>query len=106
MSSMSTQLPNGKKGILMDKGHYELLSSFILQTIEKNKALKLTGLLERIPGNFYGIIKNDIPWYILQVKLDLEARQLIKMEVLPHKKRTSFIKLTRHGRKLARQNAR
>ncbi|GJQ61362.1 MAG: hypothetical protein SCALA702_04150 [Melioribacteraceae bacterium] len=81
--------PQGKKGvnILLDK--YTFIKQFILEKISEHGEItfeKLTDLaIDELTSNFGG----KVVWYMVTVKLDLEARNIIERipKTSPHKLR-------------------
>lgn len=70
--------PQGKKGVNMLKRKYDQIKTFILTTIEAHDEIsfeRLTDLaVEKLTHHFDG----KVVWYMVTVKLDLEARELIE----------------------------
>ncbi len=70
--------PTGKQGTNIDRTKYEAMKQAILTTLQEHEDLtfrQLQGFVEnKLNGNFDG----SIGWYYTTVKLDLEARGLIK----------------------------
>lgn len=81
--------PQGKKGVNISREKYDTIRSFILRTIKKHKQItyqKLNNLAEeKLTDSFDG----SVPWYIVSVKLDLEARKIIERipKTSPHELR-------------------
>ncbi len=73
-------------GVYISKSHYDLLSGFILSTLEEKEDVALPQLLEEAARQFYDFSPGDLPWHFLRVKYDLEAKGLIatKIERQPH----------------------
>lgn len=71
-------LPNRRKGILMFKNDYELISAFILDTINQEKEISLDELIEKAKVFLSGKIKGDLGWCLLLVKQELESRKIIR----------------------------
>lgn len=73
--------PAGKKAISMDQGKYETLKEMLLNHLKISGEATHKEILEFINENFR---KNKIPfegsveWHMEWVKLDLEARKLIR----------------------------
>lgn len=91
--------PEGKKGIQIVKREYSLLSVFILDAALKSTELVMADLLAMAEAAMAEVLQNEIAWNTLQVKLDLEARQYIRVVPASHNKRIQYIKITREGRK-------
>jgi hypothetical protein len=100
---MQTFRPDGKKGIWIRKRTYEQLSSFILEAVERDTEITMNALLNKEHPGFPGIEDKDVAWHILQVKLDLEARGLLKVYIPIHRKRLFHLKLTRLGARQVRE---
>lgn len=94
---IQTLRPDGLKGELLIKSQYEAWSLFILSALGTEEDLTLNDLLEKAHQKVSGATGNEIGWYVLQVKRDLEARGLIMVTAAPAQKHTFFIKLTRRG---------
>ena len=81
--------PQGKKGVNILKSKYDLIKSFILETIKEKEQISyedLTDLaIEKLSDTFDG----KIVWYIVTIKLDLEARGIIErvLKTSPHELR-------------------
>jgi hypothetical protein len=96
---IETLRPDGKKGVVMTEAHYKMLSSYILAALDTEEPFTLSRLLEKVLEDFTETIDSDINWYVLQVKLDLEARGFIRTITPAYKKRLFLLKLTRQGQK-------
>jgi hypothetical protein len=84
--------PAGKRGVYIPKKEYDLISDFILAVLE-TKEMTLKDLIELGHIQLAHKTGKDISWYILVVKLDLEARGLIAPVVKPGPHRSQFLKL-------------
>ena len=96
-----TVRPDGRRGTVMTNRIYDMLSSFILTLLDSGDDQTLNDILEKAQQSLSDSIEN-VAWYTLQVKLDLEARGLIKVVSPVYQKRLFFIKLTRQGSKKLR----
>lgn len=97
---ISTLREDGRPGESMPKVEYQAWSHFILTTLAIDEELTLTDLLERaqIKAAESGSTNSMTSWYVLQVKRDLEARQLIRVVPSSIRKHTFLLKLTWQGR--------
>jgi len=70
--------PQGKKGVNLLKRRYDIIKDFIIDTIEKNGEISFSKLndlaVEKLTKSFDG----KVIWYMVTVKLDLEARGIIE----------------------------
>ena len=74
-----TQHPEqGKQGVNIDQGKYELLREEILAVIGTYGEITFTELVEVVSERLAGKFDGSISWYVTTVKLDLEARGLIE----------------------------
>jgi hypothetical protein len=100
---IETLRPDGKKGVAMTEAHYKMLSTYILSALDTEEPFTLNRLLEKVLEDFTDSIDSDLSWYVLQVKLDLEARGYIRTITPAYKKRLFLLKLTRQGQKQLQQ---
>jgi len=72
--------PEGKAGVHVDRNKYLAMRAAILRALRTSRGMTHTELLiaarRRLPRGF----KGSIPWYHETVKLDLEARGLIRRQ--------------------------
>jgi hypothetical protein len=84
-----TKHPKGKDGVNILKRRYDVIKEFILETIKEYGEITYNSLsdlaVEKLNENFEG----KVVWYIVTVKLDLEARNMIERipKTSPHKLR-------------------
>jgi hypothetical protein len=73
-----TKHPKGKDGVNILKRRYDVIKEFILETIKEYGEITYNSLsdlaVEKLNENFEG----KVVWYIVTVKLDLEARNMIE----------------------------
>ncbi|MCK8521442.1 hypothetical protein M0D21_07680 [Aquimarina sp. D1M17] len=81
--------PQGKQGVNILKRRYDLIKSFILKTIEEHKEISFSDLTDLAVDTLSSTFDGKVVWYIVTVKLDLEARQIIERipKTSPHKLR-------------------
>ncbi|KUG24786.1 hypothetical protein ASZ90_005400 [hydrocarbon metagenome] len=88
-TKIMTLHPSGKQGVNILSRRYEVIKSFILSKLKEHSEIsfdKLTDLaVEELSESFDG----KVVWYMVTVKLDLEARKLIERvpKTSPHKLR-------------------
>ncbi|HEY8936554.1 MAG TPA: hypothetical protein VIM65_15105 [Cyclobacteriaceae bacterium] len=99
-----TLRPDGKKGVVMSKIQYEIYCNVIFDILDSDEDHTINHILEKARQLIPDVIESEIAWHILQVKLDLEARGLIKAVAPIYHKRTFHIKLTRPGQQKIRNN--
>ncbi len=69
--------PQGKNGVNISKKKYDIICDYILKKIHKHQSITFKQLFEegeKEIKNFDG----KLGWYIVSVKLDLEARKIIE----------------------------
>lgn len=81
--------PNGKKGVNILQRKYDVIRKFILNTIKEHTEISYEDLndlaIEQLSDSFDG----KVGWYVVSVKLDLEARDIIERipKTSPHQLR-------------------
>lgn len=81
--------PQGKKGVNILKSKYDQMAETLLEIVQENGEITYQDLndiaIDRLTGNFDG----RIPWYVVTVKLDLEARGILERipKTSPHQVR-------------------
>ena len=73
-----TVQPHNKDGVRMKRDTYSALKKFILDQFETENEITVNTLLHRGLEQFGKILGDLAAWHLYQVKLDLEARGLIK----------------------------
>ena len=82
-----TSHPQGKQGVNILKRKYDVISNFIIQTIKKKKEISFEELAELADEKLSSSFDGKVIWYMVTVKLDLEARKIIERipKTSPHK---------------------
>ena len=73
--------PAGKKAVSMDKVKYDTLKSYILTNLKEQGETTHTELLQSVTKDFKKDkvkFSGSVEWHMEWVKLDLEARKVIK----------------------------
>lgn len=91
MDKIQLFLPNKRKGIIICRRKYLHLVQIILETLKESSdnCVTLTDLIEKVNRKY--ISENDISWYLLQVKLDLQEKKIITSSI--NRNRVQEIKL-------------
>lgn len=81
--------PQGKKGVNILKRRYDTIKDFIIETVQEHKEISFEKLSDLAVENLSNTFDGKVVWYIVTVKLDLEARKLIERvpKTRPHKLR-------------------
>jgi hypothetical protein len=79
---ITTVHPLKGTGVTMHKSMYDSIVDFIVQSIQTSENVNLSMLLAKSQSYFPKI--QNITWFTYQVKLDLEARGLIRIVSLKH----------------------
>ncbi len=81
--------PQGKTGVNILKRRYDTIKEFILKTIKEHGELTYQNLDKLAVQKLKKTFDGKISWYVVSVKLDLEARNLIERipNTSPHKLR-------------------
>lgn len=70
--------PQGKQGVNILKSKYEQVKQAIIESLQEKGELTFTELAQAARQKLEGRFEGKIPWYVVTVKLDLEARGLIE----------------------------
>lgn len=73
-----TKHPRGLQGVNIDAGKYQVVRTAIVQALRANRELTFTGLVRAVEKKLRGKFAGSITWYVITVKLDLEARKIIE----------------------------
>lgn len=75
---IKTLHPMGKKGVNILQRRYEVVKDTILAVLEENGGeMYYQDVNEEAKKKLEGYFDGKIPWYVVSVKLDLEARGII-----------------------------
>jgi len=79
--------PERKKGVNILEEKYNVLKDFILKTLMQEKELSFAELSLKANEELGPHFKGSVNWYLVSVKLDLEARGIIERipKTSPHK---------------------
>jgi hypothetical protein len=67
-----------KKGVNIDRQKYELMKTAIVEALQSNKPMTLKELEQAVTRQLKGSFDGSIMWYLMSVKLDLEARRMVQ----------------------------
>ena len=70
--------PEGKKGVNILKRKYDTIKDFIIKTVKKQNEISFDELTKLASKELSGSFDGKVTWYIVTVKLDLEARNIIE----------------------------
>ena len=81
--------PKGKKGVNISKRKYDIIVDYLLKTIKKHKEITYEELSDKAEEDLSPTFDGRVIWYVVTVKLDLEARGTIERipKTSPHKLR-------------------
>jgi hypothetical protein len=70
--------PEKKQGVNISREKYEIIRSAILSTLESQKEMTFMNLSRAVEKEVNGNFEGSVTWYVTTVKLDLEARGVVK----------------------------
>lgn len=73
-----TRHPEGKKGVNILARRYHQIKDYMLEKLSEKGELSYKALDEMANRDLSGKFDGRISWYVISVKLDLEARQVIE----------------------------
>jgi len=79
--------PQGKKGVNISRAKYDQITAFILDTLQRKQEITFEELSDLAVSTLTDKFEGKVLWYLVTVKLDLEARHLIERipRTSPHK---------------------
>ena len=81
--------PQGKAGVNILKRRYDFIKDFILKKLEKHGRISFDELTDLAEDDLSESFDGKVIWYLVTVKLDLEARGVIERipKTSPHELR-------------------
>jgi len=81
--------PTGKTGVNILKRRYDFIRDYILKEVDKAGEITYEDLSDKAVKQLSETFDGKVVWYIVSVKLDLEARQILERvpKTSPHKVR-------------------
>lgn len=67
-----------KKGVNISLKKYEMMRDTILGIISQRGTITFTDLTAEAQKELEGVFDGNVPWYVVSVKQDLEARKIIR----------------------------
>jgi len=76
--TIRTLHPEKKQGVKISREKYEIIRDAILSALHKQNEITFMNLSRAVEKEVNGNFEGSVTWYVTTVKLDLEARGLIK----------------------------
>ena len=70
--------PAGKQGVNIDKGKYDMVREAIEETLRAQPGITFSALTEEVGRRIGDVFDGSVSWYVVSVKLDLEARGVLE----------------------------
>jgi uncharacterized protein DUF6958 len=70
--------PEKKQGVNISRTKYEIIRKAILSTLNSEKEMTFMNLSRAVEKEVNGSFEGSVTWYVTTVKLDLEARGVVK----------------------------
>ncbi len=83
--------PQGKKGVNILQRRYDVIKEFILKTVKEHSTITYEELNNLAVKELRDTFDGSVRWYVVTVKLDLEARKIIERvpKTSPHEVRVA-----------------
>ncbi|WP_053217819.1 DUF6958 family protein [Virgibacillus senegalensis] len=78
MEMIQLQHPEGKQGARIRLDKYDLIKKEIVSTVRRGDGISYKQLTKEVNERLKGKFEGSVTWYVTAVKLDLEARDMIK----------------------------
>ena len=69
---------SGKQGKRISRAKYDLVRASIIAVLRARGSLTFTELSQAVNARLRGKFEGSISWYVAMVKLDLEARRIVR----------------------------
>ena len=70
--------PEGKEGVNIDTAKYEQIKDSILGVLDGQEPMPFNDLMAAVKSDLDGKFDGSVSWYLTTVKLDLEARGMLR----------------------------
>ena len=70
--------PQGKQGVNIDRSKYDTVREAIEQVLREQPGTSFSRLTELVAKRIGGTFEGSVSWYVVSVKLDLEARGVVQ----------------------------
>ena len=70
--------PEGKEGVKICAQKYKQIRNAILDALDTSQEISFKDLTQSVLSQLQGNFDGSVPWYVTTVKLDLEAREVIR----------------------------
>jgi hypothetical protein len=84
--------PNDRLSVKMKREYYVQISDFILTILNDEAEVTILQLIEKANVRFHDQFREETAWYIYGVKLDMEARGLLKNRMCEKRKMNYIVK--------------
>ena len=85
--------PSGKQGVNILKRRYDIIKAYILNQLSQGKPVTFSDLSDQAEYDLARSFDGKVLWYLVTVKLDLEARGIIERvpRTSPHQLRLTTL---------------
>ena len=70
--------PAGKQGVNIDKSKYDMVRQAIEEELRAQPGITFSGLTDAVGERIGDVFDGSVGWYVVSVKLDLEARGVLE----------------------------
>lgn len=70
--------PAGKQGVNIDKGKYDMVREAVEDTLRAEPGITFSEMTEEVGRRIGDVFDGSVGWYVVSVKLDLEARGVLE----------------------------
>ncbi|MBL7996045.1 hypothetical protein JNM05_11800 [bacterium] len=87
--------PQGKTGVRISRNKYDVLRQAIIKIVKKERDISFQELGDAVEATLKNNFDGSVMWYFAHVKLDLEARKIIRRVQCPGPQRICLGKKTK-----------
>ena len=70
--------PEGKKGVNILRRKYDQIAGAIIEIVKEHEEIAFQDITDKVIRKLNGQFEGRITWYLVSVKLDLEARGILE----------------------------
>ena len=70
--------PGGKKGVNILRSKYDQIADTIIEIVKEHEEIAFQDITDKAIRRLNGRFEGSVTWYLVSVKLDLEARGILE----------------------------
>jgi hypothetical protein len=92
---IQTLNPDGTRGVVLSRKHYDLMRDFIISLFESAPEVSFTELVGQVTHHNVIVPRDNAVWHLLKVKADLQARGILRVRFVGFSPKQQLLRLNR-----------